>query len=132
MGEGKAYIFRIASEQWVNQVFDMAIYFTNIRRKWEPGQTILFLHKTRIGDALVGYGVISNACEKDELSEEERKTCEIGGWKRAIQFEYVKQFDKPLPIRATLLKDSKRRGRFFHGLELNHAQLKEIMSQAEG
>jgi hypothetical protein len=132
MGEERGFIFRIASEQWVSQVFDMATYFTNIRRKWARGQTILFLHKTRVGDALIGYGVVSSVCEKDELSEEERKISEVGGWKRAIQFEYVKQFDNPLPLKSTFLKDSKRRGRYFHGLGLNPSQLKGIISQAEG
>jgi len=131
MGEEKAYIFRIASEQWVSQVFEMATYFTNIKRRWVSGQTILFLHKTHVGDAFVGYGVIDDVCGKDELSEEESRTCETGGWKRAIRFEYVKQFDKPLPVKETFLKNSNRRGRFVHGLGLSEAQLNEIMSQAE-
>jgi hypothetical protein len=131
MSEAAGYILRIASKQWVDQVFEMAIYYTNIRRKWKTGQTILFIHKTKIGDAIVGYGVIENVYEKDELSEEEKRQCERGGWKRAIEFKYVKQFDAPLSIKETFLKGSKLRGRYFHGLKLTKEQLDNLMAKAE-
>lgn len=129
MSEG--YILRIASKQWLNQVFSMAIYFTNMRRKWKNGQTILFVHKTGVGDALVGYGLIERACEQDELSEQDKHECERGGWKRAIEFTYVKQFDEPLAIKDTFLRGSRLRGRYFHGLKLNNNQLKALLAQAE-
>jgi hypothetical protein len=131
MSEVEGYILRIATKQWVNQVFSMAIYYTNLRRKWKTGQTILFVHKTSVGDALVGYGIIEKACEKDELSEQDKHECERGGWRRAIEFRYVKQFDKPLAVKDTFLKGSKLRGRYFHGLKLDKKQLKAILAQAE-
>jgi len=131
MVEADGYILRIATKQWVNQVFNMAIYYTAIRRKWRPGQTILFVHRTNVGDAIVGYGVIDNVYEKDELSEDEKRECEKYGWKKAIEFKYVKEFEKPVPIRETFLKDSKLRGRYFHGLKLNKEQLNSIIMQAE-
>jgi len=125
------YILRIATKQWLNQVFSMAIYYTNMRRKWRQGQTILFVHKTNVGDALVGYGLIERASEIDELSEQDKYECERGGWRRAIEFKYVKQFDKPLPIKDTVLKGSKLRGRYFHGLRLGENQLDALLAQAE-
>jgi len=131
MSESDGYILRIATKQWVNQVFSMAIYYTSIRRKWKSGQTILFMHKTNVGDAIVGYGVIENFYEKDELSEEEKRECEKGGWKRALEFRYVKQFDRPLLIKETFLRGSKLRGRYFHGLKLNKEQLEAVITQAE-
>lgn len=131
MSEVEGYILRIATKQWVNQVFSMAIYYTNLRRKWKTGQTILFVHKTNVGDALVGYGITEKACEKDELSEQDKHECERGGWKRAIEFRYVKQFDKPLAVKDTFLKGSKLRGRYFHGLKLDKNQLETILAQAE-
>lgn len=131
MSEVGGYILRIATKQWLNQVFSMAIYYTNMRRKWRQGQTILFVHKTNVGDALVGYGLIERACEKDELSEQDKYECERGGWRRAIEFKYVKQFDKPLPIKDTFLKGSKLRGRYFHGLRLGKNQLDALLAQAE-
>ena len=39
--------------------------------------------------------------------------------KCAIEFKYVKRLDEPLLIKETFLKDSKLRGRFFHGLRLD-------------
>jgi len=131
MSEFEGFILRIATRQWVNQVFGTAIYFTNLRRKWKRGQTILFVHKTGVGDALVGYGLIERAWEKDELSEQDNEACERGGWKRALEFQYVRQFDKPLAVKETFLKGSKLRGRYFHGLKLNKNQLKDLLAQAE-
>lgn len=131
MSEVHGYILRIATEQWVNHVFDMAVYYTNLKRKWKSGHTILFVHKTGAGDAIAGYGVIESEVGKNELSEAEQSECEEGEWKRALVFKYVKRFDKPLLIKETFLKDSKLRGRLLHGLVLNKEQLKSILSQAE-
>ena len=131
MSELEGCILRIATGQLVDQVFDMAIYFTNLRRKWKQGQTIVFVHKTSVGDALVGYGLVERAWEKDELSEQDKEACERGGWKRAIEFRYVKQFDTPLAVKETFLKSSKLRGRCFHGLKLDKNQLEAVLAQAE-
>jgi hypothetical protein len=129
--EVAGYILRIATDQWVDHVFEMAIYYTNLKRKWKSGQVILFIHKTRNGDALVGYGVVDDVAERDELSEDEKVECEQGGWKRALEFKYVKRFDEPLLIKETFLKGSKLRGRFFHGLEVDKEQLEKIVGKAE-
>ncbi len=131
MSTVKGYIFRIKAKQWVEQVFDIAIYYSNIHRKLNQGHTILFMHRTNIGDALVGYGVIEAVKQKDELSDFEKAQCEKGGWKRAVEFKYVKKFETPLPIRETFLKDSKLRGRYFHGLPLKQEQVNSIINQAE-
>lgn len=131
MTEAEGYILRIATKEWVDQVFDLALYYTGFRRKWRPGQTIIFVHKTSVGDAVVGYGVIESIYEKEELSEEEQHECEKRGWKKALEFKYVVKFDKPLPVKETVLKDLKVRGRFLHGLSLNKQQLSSIIGQAE-
>ena len=131
MVEADGYILRIANEKWVDQVFNLAIYYTGARRKWKAGQTIVFMHKTNIGDAVIGYGVIENVYERDELSEEERLECEKYGWKKAIEFKYIIKFEKPLPVKETFLKDLKLRGRYLHGLLLNREQLNAIISRAE-
>ena len=131
MGEAAGYILRIASEEWVRQVFDMAIYYTSLSRKWKEGQTILFVSKTSVGDMVIGYGVIQGVISTDELSEEEKRKCEEHDWKRAIEFTYVKRFEKPLPLKKTFLKDSKFRGRYLHGLVISKEQLDSIISQAE-
>lgn len=123
------YILRIMSDYWVDHVFNMAIYYTNLRRRWKPDQTIIFIHRTNVGDAIVGYGIIENVCEQDELSEEERLGSEE--WKEAIVFKYVVRFEKPLPVKETFLKERKFRGRYVHGLPLSKEQLDSILKQAE-
>jgi len=131
MVEAEGYILRISTKEWVDQVFNLAIYYTSTRRKWNMGQTIIFVHKTNIGDAIIGYGEIGNICASDELSEEERRECEKWGWKKAIEFKYVIRFDKPLQVKKTFLKNFKLRGKSFHGFPLNREQLNLIISQAE-
>lgn len=131
MVEAEGYVLRIATEKWVNQVFSLAIYYTSLRRRWKPGQTIVFLHKTSVGDSIVGYGVIGKIYEKDELSEEEKSECEKHGWKKAIEFKYIIKLEKPLPIKETFLKNSKLRGRYFHGLKLTEEQVNSIITQAD-
>jgi hypothetical protein len=123
------YILRIRSDYWVDHVFNMAIYYTNLRRKWKPNQTIIFIHRTSVGDAIVGYGIIENVCEQDELSEEERLGSEE--WKEAIVFKYVVRFEKPLLVKETFLKEPKFRGRYVHGLALGKGKLDSILKQAE-
>lgn len=130
MVETEGYILRISTEKWVNQVFSLAIYYTSLRRRWKSGQTIIFLHKTDVGDSVIGYGVIGRICEKDELPEEEQRKCEKHGWKKAIEFKYVKPV-KPLPVKETFLKDSGFSGRYLHGLKLDEEQMNSIISQAE-
>lgn len=129
MSEPAGYILRISGEEWVDQVFDMAIYYTSLNRKWEGGRTVLFLHKTDGGDAFIGYGVIERAVERDDLSVEERRSCERGGWKRGIVFRYVRRFREHLLVKETFLKDSKLRGRLLHGMELGTEQLRSVLEQ---
>jgi hypothetical protein len=131
MVEADGYILRIVSKEWVDQVFNFAIYYTSTRRKWKTGQTIIFVHKTNIGDAIIGYAEIGSIYASNELSEEERCECEKWGWKKAIEFKYVIRFDKPLLIKETFLKDLRLRGRFLHCFPLNKEQLSSIISKAE-
>jgi hypothetical protein len=128
--EADGYVLRIKTEKWVNQVFSMTIYYTSLRRRWKPSQTIVFLHKTNVGDAIIGYGEIENIYDKSELSDEEIRECEKYGWKKAIVFKYVKPL-KPLPIKETFLKDLGLSGKYLHGLKLNKEQMISIIDQAE-
>jgi hypothetical protein len=131
VGQKSGSILRIATKELVDVVFEMAIYYTNMNRKWNSGHMILFVNKTELGDAFVGYGSIERISEKDILSEEEQAECFRGGWKRAIEFKYVKRFAKPLLIKDTFFKDSKLRGRYFHGLTLNEQQVNELIQQGD-
>ena len=79
----------------------------------------MFLNRTDVGDAFIGYGILKKAHNIDELSEEEHYRCRKHGWKKALEFKYVLRFERPLPIQKTFLKDSKLRGAYLHGLKLN-------------
>lgn len=127
----EGYILRIAKKEWIEKVFNSAIYYTSSPRKWQNGQMVLFLAKTEVGDAFIGYGVIENVHGKEELSEEERHECETWGWKKALEFKYVVKFDNPLALRETFLGSLKLRGKFLHGLPLKMEQLNSIINQAE-
>jgi hypothetical protein len=129
MAEVAGYVLRITSNSWVDHVFNMAIYYTNLRRKWQAGQTIIFTHRTESGDSVVGYGVIERACEQDELAEEDR--AEPEKWKKALVFRYVLKFEKPLSIKETFLKEPKFRGRYAHGLGVTKEQIDSILNRAE-
>jgi hypothetical protein len=131
MVEADGYILRIAKKEWVNKVFDFAIYYTSSHRNWKNGQRTLFIHKTSLGDAFIGYGEIGNIYALDELSNEERRECERWGWKKALEFKYVVKFDKPLSMKATFLKDSRLRGRSLHGFPLKKEQIDSVISKAE-
>ena len=131
MSEVEGYVLRIKNEKWVEQVFDMAIYYSNLNRRWSPGQTILFIHNTQSGDAFVGYGIFSHAKQKRYLLEAEMIQCEQGGWKRAMEFKYVVRFEEPLLVKETFLGKSKLRGRYFHGLKLDREQVKAIVEKAD-
>lgn len=131
MVSSKGLILRIATREWVERVFDSAMYYTGARRKWQPGQTVIFVSKTEFGDSFIGYGVIENVYGKEELSEEEQRECETYGWRKALEFKYLLRFKKPLPLKETFLKDLKFRGKVLHGLPLTSEQLNAIINQAE-
>jgi len=131
MARAEGYILRIAKKEWVERVFDSAIYYTGARRKWQIEQTILFVGKTEFGDAFIGYGVIENVYEKEELSEEEQRECETYGWRKALEFKYVMRFERPLPVRETFLKELKLHGKTLHSLPLTKEQINSIINQAE-
>lgn len=124
------YILRITTKEWVEQVYDRVKYYVGIRRKWKPGQIILFAHKTRKGDAFIGYGVINVFQPLEELTEKEKAECEKWGWYGALDFKYVKKFKEPVLIKETILKDFRLKGRLVHGFGLNSEQIESILSQA--
>ncbi|MEM3536578.1 MAG: hypothetical protein QXF44_02255 [Candidatus Bathyarchaeia archaeon] len=131
MVEPKGYILRIATKEWVNQVFDSAVYYTGARRKMSKGQIVIFVHKTEFGDAVIGYGEIGELYALEELSEEEKHACEKWGWKKAIEFKYVIRFEEPLPIRETALRNLKVKGKTLHCFPLSEEILNQIINQAE-
>jgi len=127
----RSYILRITKDEWVKQVFDLKRYYVGVRRRWEPGLTILFARKAEKGDSFLGYGIIESVLKVEELSEEERTKCKKYGWNRAINFKSIVKFDPPLPIKETVISDMGVRGSRLHGFRLTSDQVQSILSKAE-
>jgi len=127
MEETGGYILRISRDEWVKQVFNLKRYYAGVRRRWEPGLTILFAHKAEKGDSFLGYGVIESVLKTEELSEKERTECKKYGWNRAINFKDIRKFHPPLPIKETVIKDVGVRGNRLHGFPLTSAQVQSIL-----
>ena len=125
------YILRISRKEWVKQVFERTKYYVGIRRKWKPGQTILFVHKTLNGDAFIGYGVVNSFQSLEELTESEKAECEEWGWRGAIDFKYVVRFEKPVLVKETPLGSSKLKGKYLHGVKLSKAYIDSVLAMAE-
>jgi len=126
------YVLRIAREEWLAQVFDNAIYFTSMRRRWAQDQIVLFVHRMAAGDSFVGYGVILRACESEVLPREERLLCEEGRWRTAIELSFVKKFDRPVLVRDAFQRGLKLRGRCLQGLRLGEDEVDAVISAGEG
>jgi hypothetical protein len=131
MSESEGCVLRIATDAWVAQVFNMATYYTSSSTKLKKDQTIIFIHKTDVGDSIVGYGVIQDIVDEEMLSSEEKRQCQKYGWKKAVEFSYVLRFEKPLLVKETFFKDTKLRGRCFQGFRLSKEQVNTLVSQAE-
>lgn len=125
------YILRIARDEWVEQVFDLKKYYVGVRGRWEPALTVFFARKAEKGDSFLGYGLIENVQELEEMSEEERSECEKRGWKHALNFKSVVKFEPPLPIKQTVIKDVGLWGSRLHGYRLTSEQVRSILSKAE-
>lgn len=125
------YLLRVGIKQWVTQVFSLAMYYTGLRRKWKANQTVFFMHKTSFGDAMVGYGIVKEVHEKEDLSDEEKQLCNKNGWKRVIEFRYVVQFAHPLAIKDTFFSNMRLQGRFLHGFPLKKDQVESLVIQGE-
>lgn len=117
-GSSKSFILRITREEWYRQVFEIKKYYPGIARRWEPGGAILLARKAEKGDSFVGYGVIERFVKRGLLPEEKRAECEKMGWRGELTFSELYRFEPPLPIKETILRSSRARGKCFHGYPL--------------
>jgi len=132
-GEGTPnnFILRITREEWFNQVFSIKKYFPGIARYWESNGTIFLVRKAERGDSFVGYGVLDSFIRKDLLPEEQKKECEIMGWRGVLVFKKLYRFEPPLKIKDTVIGASNAKGRCFHGYPLTREQVESILRTAK-
>ena len=129
--ENFGYILRISTDEWLKQVYDRKKYYSGVMRQWKRGNVILLAKKTDAGDSFIGYGVIDKVEMLWELSPEDEAYCKEHGWKCAISFQPLIRFEKPYPIRESILADDPRKGRLLHGARLTEDQVDAILEAAE-
>jgi len=124
------YILRITREKWVKQVFSIKKYYPGVRRRWEPGMTILLARKAEEGDSFIGYGIVDRFIKRDSLPDREREECERMSWSGAIVFKELFKFEPPLPMKETILSGRKVKGKCFHGYPLSKSEVESILGKA--
>lgn len=129
--EKYGYILRISTNQWLKQVYDLKKYYPGTMRHWKRGTIILLAKKTEEGDSFIGYGVVDKVQMLWELPPEEEAYCREHRWKCALSFERLFRFEKPFPIKESILADDPRKGRFLHGVRLTEDQVDAILEAAE-
>lgn len=125
-------ILRITKEEWLQQVFDLRMYYTGLRGvRWKPDLTVLFARKSDMGDSFIGYGIIQSVKKVDELTENEKLECQKFGWRWRLDFSKMWKFEPPLPLKNTPLADVTKKGKFLHGHYLSEAEIRAILSDVK-
>ncbi len=129
--ERYGYILRIATDEWLSQVYRLRRYYPGLNRRWDEGTLILLAKKTEVGDSFIGYGIVERVMRPEELPPDERAYCEGHGWKCAVLFKELYRFERPYPIKESPLKGDPRKGRYLHGARLPLEEVKSIIESAE-
>ena len=129
--ENYGYILRISKDSWLKQVYELKKYYPGIMRKWKRGTIILLAKKAEEGDSFIGYGVIDKVEMLWELPPEEEAYVKEHGWRCALSFKTLFRFEKPYPIKASILADDPRKGRLLHGTRLTEGQVDTVLEAAE-
>lgn len=119
------YVFRIISDEYENMVFSRRCYYTGLRRRFAAHDLVFFLMKKKV-DSFVGYGEVSGVRQLRELDGEERDLCIERNWYTKLEFEEVRRFAVPLPLKF-VFPGLHKLGKALHGLELNPTEGKRII-----
>jgi len=126
------YVLRITKEEWYRQVYTIKKYYPGVRRRWDPGGTILLVRKPEKTDSFIGYGIVGDFTKKDQLPEEKRQECVKMGWRGEIAFKELYKFDPPLPIKDTALGGLGAKGKILQGYPLTNEQVQSVLDTAKG
>ena len=129
--ENPGYILRISKDRWVEQVYELKKYYSGVMRRWKRGTIILLAKKADEGDSFIGYGVVNKVEMLWELPPEEEAYAKEHNWKCALTFKTLFRFEKPYPIKESILADDPRKGRLLHGARLTEDQVDAILEAAE-
>lgn len=129
--DNPGYILRVSTDQWLDQIYQLKKYYTGVNRNWRRGTPILLAKKTEQGDSILGYGITQKVEMLWEMTPEEEDYCRENKWRCALTFQPLVRFDKPLPIKDTVLAGDKRKGSFLHGALIIEDTVDSILEQAE-
>ncbi|HUV33481.1 MAG TPA: hypothetical protein VMW22_01020 [Candidatus Desulfaltia sp.] len=129
--DNPGYILRISTDEWLDQIYQLKKYYTGVNRNWKRGTPILLAKKTEQGDSILGYGITQKVEMLWEMTPEEEDYCRENKWRCALTFQPLVKFDKPLPIKDTILANDKRKGSFLHGALIPEETVDSILEQAE-
>ena len=125
------YILRLSTEDWRDQVYELKKYYSGVMRGWKRETPILLAMKTDAGDSFIGYGVVGKVEHLWELPPEEEAYCRENNWKCALTFKALNRFERPYPIKESLLSDDPRKGSFLHAARLTEDQVDALLDAAE-
>ncbi|MBM3292153.1 hypothetical protein FJY84_05695 [Candidatus Bathyarchaeota archaeon] len=124
------YILRITHDYWLDQVFNIKKYYSGVMRAFEVGTPILLVKKTDVGDSFIGYGLVSKVERLWEMTPEDEKYSRDNNWKCCLSFNDLSKFNKPYPIKESILKDDPRKGKLLHAAMIKAEQINEIINTA--
>jgi len=125
------YILRLSTEDWRDQVYELKKYYSGVMRGWKRETPVLLAMKTDVGDSFIGYGVVGKVEHLWELSPEEEAYCRENNWKCALTFKALNRFERPYPIKESLLSEDPRKGSFLHAARLTEDQMDALLDAAE-
>ena len=125
------YILRISKDEWEKQVFAIKSYYAGVRREWKPNTKILLVKKTESGDAFIGYAMIKNVADLEEMSDEEKDMCINNNWNKKLSFSKLVRFEPPVPVKNTVVSKWGQKGALLHGAPISEMDIESIIKIAK-
>ena len=125
------YILRISKDEWEKQVFALKSYYAGVRREWEPNSKILLVKKIESGDAFIGYAVIKEIADLEEMSDEEKDMCINNNWNKKLSFGKLVRFEPPVLVKDTVVSKWGQKGALLHGAPISETDIESIMKIAK-
>ncbi len=125
------YILRISKDEWEKQVFALRSYYAGVRREWKPDAKVLLVKKTESGDAFIGYAVIKNITDLEEMSDEEKDMCIDNNWNKKLSFTKLVRFEPPILVKDTVVSKWGQKGALLHGAPISETDMGSIIRIAK-
>jgi len=125
------YILRISKDEWEKQVFAIKSYYAGVRREWKPNAKILLIKNTESGDAFIGYAVIRNVADLEEMNDEEKDMCINNNWNKKLSFGKLVRFEPPVLVKDTVVSRWGQKGALLHGAPISETDIESIIKIAK-